>query len=93
MVFFIDNVLVILCSECRNLDLGTTLIFTGIYNIVTGLLYGVPMPVQPMKSIAAVAISNQSFGVPEIMAAGKLLENKKLTNFMQTNNLIPSTTT
>jgi hypothetical protein len=29
------------------------------------------MPVQPMKSIAAVAISNSSFGVPEIMAAGK----------------------
>ncbi|KAJ4806174.1 Molybdate transporter 1 [Rhynchospora pubera] len=28
------------------------------------------MPVQPMKSIAAVAISNKSFGVPEIMAAG-----------------------
>ncbi|WOK94854.1 hypothetical protein Cni_G03559 [Canna indica] len=54
----------------KDLDLGTTLIFTGFYNIVTGALYGVPMPVQPMKSIAAVAISTPSFGVPEIMAAG-----------------------
>ncbi|KAJ3692996.1 hypothetical protein LUZ60_012091 [Juncus effusus] len=62
--------IILALSLSRNLDLGTTLIFTGIYNIVTGLLYGVPMPVQPMKSIAAVAISNPSFGVPEIMAAG-----------------------
>ncbi|CAK7353446.1 unnamed protein product [Dovyalis caffra] len=54
-----------------DLNLGTTLIFTGIYNMVTGAIYGVPMPVQPMKSIAAVAISNSAeFGVPEIMAAG-----------------------
>ncbi|KAJ1694455.1 hypothetical protein LUZ63_011153 [Rhynchospora breviuscula] len=62
--------IILALSLARDLDLGTTLIFTGIYNIVTGLLYGVPMPVQPMKSIAAVAISNKSFGVPEIMAAG-----------------------
>ncbi|CAN1218541.1 Molybdate transporter 1 [Linum perenne] len=53
-----------------NLNLGTTLIFTGFYNILTGAIYGVPMPVQPMKSIAAVAISTSDFGVPEIMAAG-----------------------
>ncbi|CAL9112483.1 unnamed protein product [Musa textilis] len=54
----------------KDLDLGTTLVFTGVYNIITGVIYGVPMPVQPMKSIAAVAISTASFGVPEIMAAG-----------------------
>ncbi|KAM3390352.1 hypothetical protein ACQJBY_012136 [Aegilops geniculata] len=56
----------------RGLDLGTTLVFTGVYNAVTGLLYGVPMPVQPMKTIAAVALSDASFGVPEMMAAGIL---------------------
>ncbi|XP_059658045.1 molybdate transporter 1 [Cornus florida] len=54
----------------KDLDLGTTLIFTGVYNIVTGVTYGVPMPVQPMKAIAAVAISNPDFGIPEVMAAG-----------------------
>ncbi|RDX70617.1 Molybdate transporter 1, partial [Mucuna pruriens] len=56
----------------RDLNLGTTLIFTGIYNIITGAIYGVPMPVQPMKSIAAEALSDAGFGVPEIMAAGIL---------------------
>jgi MFS superfamily sulfate permease-like transporter len=54
------------------LNLGTTLIFTGVYNIITGAIYGVPMPVQPMKSIAAAALAGTGFGVPEIMAAGIL---------------------
>ncbi|GLU17096.1 hypothetical protein SLE2022_334910 [Rubroshorea leprosula] len=63
--------IVLALTLAKDLDLGTTLIFTGIYNIVTGALYGVPMPVQPMKSISAVAISSGSdFGIPEIMAAG-----------------------
>lgn len=62
--------IVLALTLARDLDLGTTLIFTGIYNAVTGFLYGVPMPVQPMKSIAAVAISSPGFGVPEVMAAG-----------------------
>lgn len=62
--------IVLALTLAKDLDLGTTLIFTGIYNAVTGLLYGVPMPVQPMKSIAAVAITSPSFGIPEAMAAG-----------------------
>ncbi|CAL1375162.1 unnamed protein product [Linum trigynum] len=62
--------IVLALTLSQDLNLGTTLIFTGIYNIITGAIYGVPMPVQPMKSIAAVAISSPDFGVPEIMAAG-----------------------
>nr|XP_043637586.1 molybdate transporter 1 [Erigeron canadensis] len=62
--------IVLALTLARDLNLGTTLIFTGIYNIVTGAIYGVPMPVQPMKSIAAVAISDPDFGIPEAMAAG-----------------------
>lgn len=63
--------IVLALTLAKDLNLGTTLIFTGIYNFVTGAIYGVPMPVQPMKSIAAVAISDGSdFNVPEIMAAG-----------------------
>lgn len=63
--------IVLALTLANGLNLGTTLIFTGLYNIVTGAIYGVPMPVQPMKSIAAVAISNSSeFSIPEIMAAG-----------------------
>jgi hypothetical protein len=68
---FIPIVLALTLAD--ELNLGTTLIFTGIYNILTGAIYGVPMPVQPMKAIAAAAISGSSeFGVPEIMAAGIL---------------------
>jgi len=64
--------IVLALTLAKDLDLGTTLLFTGIYNAVTGAVYGVPMPVQPMKSIAAVAISStaEEFGIPEIMAAG-----------------------
>ena len=62
--------IVLALTLASDLNLGTTLIFTGVYNIVTGLIYGVPMPVQPMKSIAAVAISDPDFGIPEAMAAG-----------------------
>ncbi|KAL2318308.1 hypothetical protein Fmac_032184 [Flemingia macrophylla] len=64
--------IVLALTLARDLNLGTTLIFTGVYNIITGAIYGVPMPVQPMKSIAAQALSDTSFGVPEIMAAGIL---------------------
>ncbi|XWS70808.1 hypothetical protein CRYUN_Cryun03dG0080900 [Craigia yunnanensis] len=63
--------IVLALTLAKDLNLGTTLIFTGVYNILTGAIYGVPMPVQPMKAIAAVAIYNGSeFNIPEIMAAG-----------------------
>ncbi|RZC86095.1 hypothetical protein C5167_026766 [Papaver somniferum] len=64
--------IVLALSLVNHLDLGTTLIFTAFYNIVTGSLFGIPMPVQPMKSIAAVAISESQthLTIPQIMAAG-----------------------
>jgi Molybdate transporter of MFS superfamily len=40
----------------HQISLSTTLIFTGIFNILTGLVFGIPLPVQPMKAIATVAI-------------------------------------
>eukprot|EP00210_Caulerpa_lentillifera_P004508 g4301.t1 len=52
------------------LDLGTTLIATGLYNVITGLQFGIPMPVQPMKTIAAVALSEESLTIPEMTSAG-----------------------
>ncbi|KAF1865760.1 hypothetical protein Lal_00021760 [Lupinus albus] len=63
--------IVLALSLVNNLNLTTTLIFTALYNIVTGLLFGLPMPVQPMKSIAAVAISESPpLTIPQISAAG-----------------------
>lgn len=52
-----------------SMDLGTILIFAGLANIVTGILFGLPVPVQPMKAIAAVAIAEQLLP-EEIAAAG-----------------------
>lgn len=63
--------IVLALTLVNHLDLGTTLIFTALYNIATGFLFGIPMPVQPMKSIAAVAISeSQHLTLPQIAAAG-----------------------
>ncbi|KAK3719207.1 hypothetical protein LTR37_004426 [Vermiconidia calcicola] len=52
-----------------SIDLPSTLVFSGLTNIFTGIFYGIPLPVQPMKAIAAVAIS-QNFSKQETAAAG-----------------------
>ncbi|PNX96257.1 molybdate transporter 1-like protein [Trifolium pratense] len=63
--------IVLALSLVNNLDLTTTLIFTSLYNILTGFFFGLPMPVQPMKSIAAVAISESPpLTIAQISAAG-----------------------
>lgn len=62
--------LVVGLTQEVGLDLGTTLLFSGVYNILTGILFNVPMPVQPMKTIAAVALSGNGLTIPQIMAAG-----------------------
>ncbi|KAK9054683.1 hypothetical protein SSX86_025762 [Deinandra increscens subsp. villosa] len=63
--------IVLALTLVSKLDLGTTLIFTALYNIITGLLFGIPMPVQPMKSIASVAISEPPLlTLSQIAAAG-----------------------
>ena len=40
-----------------SISLSSTLVFSGLYNIITGIIFGVPLPVQPMKAIAAVVLS------------------------------------
>ncbi|KAI4212232.1 MAG: hypothetical protein LQ351_005102 [Letrouitia transgressa] len=56
-------------SYFHPIDLGSTLVFTGLANIATGLFFGVPLPVQPMKAIAAAALSRM-FNQEEMAAAG-----------------------
>jgi MFS superfamily sulfate permease-like transporter len=53
----------------NGLDFGAALFFAGLFNIVTGLTFGIPMAVQPMKAIAAVALT-QGLTAPQILAAG-----------------------
>lgn len=87
--------IVIALTLVNGLDLGTTLIFTGVCNVLTGLLFGVPMPVQPMKSIAAAAITpGHLLTIPQIMAAGiltgSILVGLGVTGLMTlVNRLIP----
>ncbi len=38
-------------------DAGTILVFAGLMHIIAGLVFRLPMPVQPMKAIAALAIA------------------------------------
>ena len=32
-----------------SISLSTTLFFSGLWNILTGVVFGIPLPVQPMK--------------------------------------------
>jgi cellobiose-specific phosphotransferase system component IIC len=32
-----------------SIELGSTLVFSGLFNVLTGVLFGIPLPVQPMK--------------------------------------------
>ena len=51
------------------ISLSSTLVFAGIANIATGFAFGIPLPVQPMKAIASVALL-QNFNHEEIASAG-----------------------
>ncbi|MEQ1834044.1 MAG: putative sulfate/molybdate transporter, partial [Candidatus Eisenbacteria bacterium] len=59
-------------SSQNGLDFGASLFFAGVFNLVTGFTFAIPMAVQPMKAIAAVALS-EGLTAPQIMAAGILV--------------------
>lgn len=60
--------LVGMVNRC-GLQFGPALFFSGLVNVVTGLVFGIPMPVQPMKAIAAVAIG-EGLTESQIITAG-----------------------
>jgi MFS superfamily sulfate permease-like transporter len=53
----------------NGLDFAAALFFAGLFNVVTGLTFSIPMAVQPMKAIAAVALT-EGLTAPQIVAAG-----------------------
>jgi len=53
----------------NGLNFAAALFFAGLFNIITGLTFSIPMAVQPMKAIAAVALT-EGLTVPQILAAG-----------------------
>jgi hypothetical protein len=85
----------------RKIALAPALFWAGASNVVTGCLWDVPMCVQPMKSIAAVALSDVSssaagdgggFGAGSVTAAGVLSGAAVLllgvTNLMEVVNMV-----
>ena len=70
-------ILITLASKTRTSDydpisVSSTLVFSGLANIFTGIMFGIPLPVQPMKAIAAVAIA-QNFNRGQMTSAGLLV--------------------
>lgn len=55
-----------------DLNIGAVLILAGVMNVVTGLMFRQPIPVQPMKAIAAVVIT-ESLLPFEMVAAGIIM--------------------
>jgi MFS superfamily sulfate permease-like transporter len=53
----------------NGLDFASSLFFAGVFNIVTGFTFSIPMAVQPMKAIAAVALT-EGLTAAQICAAG-----------------------
>jgi hypothetical protein len=64
--------LILAVTLTTGMDLGMILLLAGLANVATGLFFGLPVPVQPMKAIAAVAIADQLTG-SDIAAAGLLM--------------------
>jgi len=54
-----DLPLVVGMILAANLDSASVLIMFGVMQIATGLLYRMPMPVQPLKAMAAIVISRK----------------------------------
>ncbi|KAI5302388.1 hypothetical protein KEM55_001139 [Ascosphaera atra] len=61
--------LLIALAKNGTVSLPSTLVFSGLFNVATGVLFGIPLPVQPMKAVAAAAIAS-NFSPEEIAGAG-----------------------
>ena len=59
-------------SAVAGLSFPAMLFWAGLSNIATGLIFAIPMPVQPMKAIAAVAIS-EGMNSGEVYASGLIM--------------------
>ncbi len=64
-----DLPLVVGISLAANLDATSVLIMFGVMQILTGLRYRIPMPVQPLKAMAAIVIAQKVSG-PVLYGAG-----------------------
>ncbi|MCJ1285025.1 hypothetical protein MMC26_004362 [Xylographa opegraphella] len=56
-------------AQNGSISVSSTLVFMGLSNMITGAYFGIPLPVQPMKAIAAVAIAGK-YTPPQLASAG-----------------------
>ncbi len=61
-------ILVGMVTVC-GLNAGSALFFAGFFNMITGFIFGIPLAVQPMKAIGAIAI-DEGLNVNQILTAG-----------------------
>ena len=61
--------LLLAMSAQNGLDFAAGFFFAGLFNVVTGVIFAIPMAVQPMKAIAAVALT-EGLSAGQIVAAG-----------------------
>lgn len=64
--------LIVAMTVAADLDIGMILVMAGVMNIATGLIFRLPIPVQPMKAMAAVVIA-ESMLKDELFAAGIMI--------------------
>ena len=53
-----------------SMDAGWVFLLFGLMQVVTGIIYGIPMPLQPLKAVAALVIVHQIDG--SVIAGGAL---------------------
>lgn len=64
--------LILAVALVSDVNIRYALLFFGIWFIVTGLYYRLPIPLEPMKAVAVIVIAG-SIGSAEIAAAGLIL--------------------
>jgi hypothetical protein len=64
--------LILAVALVTTMNVGYMLLFFGIWFLVTGWYYGLPIPIEPMKAIAVVVIAER-LSTGEIAAAGIIL--------------------
>ena len=80
-------------AKQRSVHFVPALFFAGLFNLVGGLAWDVPMCVQPMKTIAAVALT-EGLSAVEVSSAGLLVSGMVLLlgltrGIVLVNHLVP----
>lgn len=68
-----DLPLILALIAINGLDATSAFVMFGVFQLLTAFRYGIPMPVQPLKAMAAIMITSQPVLPPEVLFAGGLV--------------------